>query len=91
MRKYLDRRIPLRDVAAAATIRSVPHLCSLFRREVVITPGRFHMQLRLFAARDALRQPSGPVTHAALQFGFSSSQHFSTLFRRTLGVTPRQW
>jgi AraC-like DNA-binding protein len=91
MEQQLDRRIPLRDLAAMATARSVPHFCTQFRREVGVSPAAYHLQLRLDAARLTLRQPGFDVTKAALQHGFSSSQHFSTLFRRAYGVTPREW
>jgi AraC-like DNA-binding protein len=91
MEQQLDRRLPLRDLAAMATARSVPHFCTQFRREVGVSPAAYHLQLRLDAARLTLRQPGFDVTKVALQHGFSSSQHFSTLFRRTFGVTPREW
>ncbi|HRJ47375.1 MAG TPA: AraC family transcriptional regulator [Opitutaceae bacterium] len=91
LQQNLERRLPLTDLAAVATARSVPHFCTQFRREVGLTPAAFHLQLRLNAAREALRQPAIDVTTAAQQYGFSSSQHFSTQFRRAFGVTPRAW
>lgn len=91
LQQNLERRLPLTDLAAVATARSVPHFCTQFRREVGLTPAAYHLQLRLNAAREALRQPAIDVTTAAQQYGFSSSQHFSTQFRRAFGVTPRSW
>lgn len=91
LQQNLERRLPLADLAAVATARSVPHFCTQFRREVGQTPAAYHLQLRLNAARQALRQPAIDVTMAAQQYGFSSSQHFSTQFRRAFGVTPRGW
>lgn len=91
LQQNLERRLPLTDLAAVATARSVPHFCTQFRREVGLTPAAYHLQLRLNAARQALRQPAIDVTMAAQQYGFSSSQHFSTQFRRAFGVTPREW
>lgn len=91
MEQQLDRRLPLRDLAAMATARSVPHFCAQFRREVGVSPAAYHLQLRLDAARLTLRQPGFDVTKTAQQHGFSSSQHFSTQFRRAYGVTPREW
>ena len=82
---HLDRRVPLSELAAVATVRHTPQFCTRFGREVGTTPATYHLQLRLNAARATLRQP------AALQFGFSSSQHFSALFRRAFGMTPREW
>jgi AraC-like DNA-binding protein len=91
MEQQLDRRLPLRDLAAMATARSIPHFCAQFRREVGVSPAAYHLRLRLDAARLTLRQPGFDVTKTAQQHGFSSSQHFSTLFRRAYGMTPREW
>lgn len=91
LRQNLQSRLPLADLAAVATARSVPHFCTQFRREVGMTPAAYHLQLRLESARNTLRQPAFDVTTVALQYGFSSSQHFSTQFRRAFGVTPRAW
>jgi AraC-like DNA-binding protein len=91
LHQNLQRRLPLADLASVATARSVSYFCTRFRREVGLTPAAFHLQLRLNAARDALRQPAIDVTTAALQYGFSSSQHFSTQFRLAFDLTPRDW
>ncbi|HEY1764796.1 MAG TPA: AraC family transcriptional regulator [Opitutaceae bacterium] len=91
MRQNLDRCLPLADVTAAATARSVQHFCSQFHREVGMTPAAYHRDLRLKAAGEALRQPSFDITTVAVQFGFCSSQHFSTLFKRAFGLPPRAW
>jgi AraC-like DNA-binding protein len=91
MQQNLDRRLPLRDVAASATVNNIPHFCTDFHREVGISPAAYHLQLRLDAARAALKESDFNVTMAAHQFGFSSSQHFSTQFRRAYGMTPREW
>jgi len=91
MEKNLDRRLPLSELAAAASLKQVSHFCTQFRREVGITPAAHHLQLRLNAARNALRQPAMDITRVAMQFGFSSSQHFSTVFQDAFKITPRAW
>jgi AraC-like DNA-binding protein len=91
LHQNLQRRLPLADLASVATARSASYFCTQFRREVGLTPAAFHLQLRLNAAREALRQPAIDVTTAAFQYGFSSSQHFSTQFRLAFAVTPRAW
>jgi AraC-like DNA-binding protein len=91
MRQNLDRRLPLKDVAASATVGNISHFCTDFHREVGVSPAAYHLQLRLDAARAALKESDFNVTMAAHQFGFSSSQHFSTQFRRAYGTTPREW
>lgn len=91
LRQNLQERLPLTDLAAVATARSVPHFCTQFRREVGMTPAAYHLQLRLEAAREALRQPTYDVTTVAMAYGFSSSQHFSTQFKRAFKVSPKAW
>lgn len=91
MASRLDRRIPVSELAAVATIRQASHFCTRFRREVGATPAAHHLHLRLMAARDSLLQNNLNFTQAALRYGFSSSQHFSTSFRRAFHTTPRRW
>jgi len=91
MEKHLDRRLPLAELAAVASLKQVSHFCTQFRREVGMTPATHHLHLRLNAARTALRQPAFDITLVAMQFGFSSSQHFSTAFQRAFGLSPRTW
>lgn len=90
MKQNLDRRIPLKDLADLASMRNTAHFCTLFCREVGQTPASYHVHMRLQAAKEALSQPSAKITTVAYQFGFSSSQHFSTQFHRQFGVTPKQ-
>ncbi|MFI5356202.1 MAG: AraC family transcriptional regulator [Opitutales bacterium] len=91
MRENLDRAAGLAEIAAAAGGGSVPRFAERFRREFGVSPGAQHLRLRLDAARQALSQPDARVTDVALRYGFSSSQHFSTAFRRWFGRTPRGW
>jgi AraC-like DNA-binding protein len=91
LERNLDRRIPLAELAAVAMMRHVPQFGAQFKREVGVTPAAHHHRLRLLAAREALSQPAFTITMAALQHGFSSSQHFSSSFRREFGVSPAQW
>jgi AraC-like DNA-binding protein len=47
------------------------------------------MERRLLRARDLLiNQPELPIEQITLQVGFSSSSHFSSVFRRRTGFTP---
>lgn len=91
MRQNLDRRLSLRELASVAMMRAPTHFCTRFRREVGVTPSIYHTRLRLEGTREALRQPAADITNVALQFGFCSSQHFSSVFQRAYGVTPYQW
>lgn len=47
--------------------------------------------MRLHRSMQLLRDPSKQVTWIAVELGFSSLQHFVTMFRRATGETPTEW
>ncbi|SFN18395.1 AraC family transcriptional regulator, L-rhamnose operon regulatory protein RhaS [Izhakiella capsodis] len=53
------------------------------------TPQRYLTRLRLLQARHQLRHSDSRITDIAFRCGFADSNHFSTLFRREFGCTPR--
>ncbi len=62
------------------------------RRLTGLTPERFLIECRLQHAAALLRhQPDLSVLNVAVACGFSSSQHFATLFRRRFRCTPTVW
>jgi AraC-like DNA-binding protein len=89
MRENLDRRLPVQDVARVAGC-GISQFCARFGREVGLSPAAYHLQLRLNAAREALGQRDSSIQMVAMEYGFSSSQHFSAVFGRAFKITPRQ-
>jgi AraC-like DNA-binding protein len=70
---------------------SPQYLVKTFTREVGISPHQYLMQLRVNQAKELLAHSDVPVTQLALELGFSSSQHFATVYRRLTGETPLQY
>lgn len=67
----------------------VTHFVNLCRQITNRTPAQYLLWCRLEAAREMLtQQPTIPVTEVAFACGFSSSQYFSTAFRREIGTSP---
>lgn len=57
-----------------------------------MTPNEYLTQLRVSEARRLLREKRAmKLTEVALECGFGSGQYFATVFRRTTGMTPREW
>jgi len=52
------------------------------------TPHQYIQQRRLARALELLRSTDASLTTVALETGFASHAHFSTVFRATLGTTP---
>src|SRR6202795_4369690 len=84
----LGQPIKLRELAALAGI-SARHFERAFRQSTGSSPHAYVMKRRLYMARDLLiNRPELPVDQIALRLGFSSSDHFSSAFRRQTGLTP---
>lgn len=90
MTSHLDGRLPLCDVAAISGY-APGVFCRLFKRATGVSPGAWHLQVRLEAARDALLGIETSIAEVAQQYGFSSSQHFSQAFRRAFHESPGRW
>jgi AraC-like DNA-binding protein len=69
---------------------SVFHLCRLFRRATGLTMHAYRHQLRLTRALDALGSPDVDLLALAVELGYSSHSHFTSMFRRQLGLVPSQ-
>lgn len=63
-------------------------LCRSFRTVTGTTIHRHLTQLRLQQALGRLAEGSRDLTGLALDLGFSSHSHFSSVFRKRLGITP---
>ncbi|MFW5884262.1 MAG: AraC family transcriptional regulator [bacterium] len=61
------------------------------RRATGRSPRWYVLASRLERARSMLASTSAPVTHIALENGFSSSQHFSSAFRKLYGESPSRF
>ena len=90
MHEHLDQRIPLEALARESGLgRS--QLSSRFLQEVGVSPAAYHLHQRLEAAREVLMNPEMTITQVALEFGFSSSQHFTRAFGDAFGMAPLSW
>ncbi len=66
------------------------HLERLFKKYLNAVPSRYYLQLRLERARGLLQAGGSSVTEVALACGFSSTAHFSTVYRNYAGLTPSE-
>lgn len=94
IQRYIDshymNRIDLQQLARRGSL-SREHFCRLFKRVVGCAPIEYLQSVRLFHAKQLLVITSDANDHIAAQCGFSSSQHFYDVFRRTMNMTPRQY
>lgn len=87
-----NRARPVRAAELAKEARmSERTLLRAFRREVGTTPGSFHRRLRIDDACALLAESDLSVTEVAHRTGFDDSNYFSRQFRKTTGMSPRDF
>jgi AraC family transcriptional regulator len=87
METEISSDVGLRELAADVGL-SPSHLTTVFAATVGVPPHRWLLRRRVERARELLMRTSRSVTDIALSCGFSSSQHFSTVFKAQEGCTP---
>lgn len=55
-----------------------------------LTPENYIKRLRLLSARLKIRESDMTITEISLLCGFINSTHFSTLYKKTFGITPSE-
>lgn len=66
-------------------------LNDLYRKNLGVTPHRFHRDRRLEQAAELLRTTSISVRDAALECGFPNYKYFLVIFRKKFGITPGKY
>jgi len=79
------------DELAAAAGLSVPHFCSLFRRQTGYPPIDFLMRLRVQRACKLLDTTDESIATVAAQVGYEDAYYFTRCFRRIVGCPPRSY
>src|SRR5206468_1652427 len=83
------------DVALSSLAERVgytaDHLGELFHKDVGKTPVAYRTQIRLERARDLLKSTPMPIAEIARDAGFPDANYFARIFRRTFGVSPRDF
>jgi AraC family L-rhamnose operon regulatory protein RhaS len=94
-----DLRSKAENLARDWTVQAMAATCGLgvtqfdhhVKRLTNSTPLRYLNDCRLEYAMTRLRRPGVTITQIAFECGFSSSQYFSTAFRRRFGRSPREF
>ncbi len=63
----------------------------LFKTAMGMSPSRYHINLRLDAAKRLLRETKKSVVEVALDVGYANPSHFAQLFRRETGLAPSDY
>jgi AraC family transcriptional regulator len=86
----LKSELTLAAIAEAVAL-SPGHFAHAFRQATGVAPHRYGVERRVERAKALLRGSNMPITEIADRVGCSSHSHFSVLFHRITGLTPRQF
>ena len=93
IRYIRESRGEMPDIAqmAARVNLSESRFKQKFKQATGIPPAEFMVREKIDAARRLLESGQRTVTSIAMELGFSSSQHFSVLFKKYVGESPVQY
>jgi AraC family transcriptional regulator len=88
IRKTLPGPIVIEELATACDLTPY-QLSRLLKRALGVSPHQYVQSVRIDLAKKLLRESDLPLTDIALELGFSSQSHFTTVFRSLTGHTPK--
>lgn len=88
--RNLDKPIGLADLAKAAGL-SPMYFAAQFRAAAGLRPHDFLLTRRIERAKELLAHPNCRLVEVALDVGFQTQAHFTTVFKRFVGTTPARW
>lgn len=90
METRLDQEFHLERLAREAGLSEF-HFSRAFKRSTGYSPSHFLIRMRMDQARRLLRETHKPIVDVGFEVGYSSPSHFAQLFRREVGVSPREY
>ncbi len=67
------------------------YFSKLFKLSTGTTPHQFVMRQRVERAQELLRESRTPLAEVATHVGFETQSHFTSVFRRLCGATPKHY
>ena len=80
---------PVEQIAREAAL-STGSFTDAFKRATGLTPHAYLLDVRVKCAREDLEKGTETVSDIARRYRFPTARHFATVFKRIVGVTPRQ-
>ncbi len=90
IRQNLDKPLEVSELSGLAEM-SQSHFSKLFKHSTDLTPHQFILRERINRSKELLRQTKAKIVDIALEVGFQSQAHFTTVFGSLVGMTPRQF
>jgi AraC family transcriptional regulator len=90
MTTHLDESVPLATLAHDAGL-SPWYFCRAFKQSIGLTPHQWMRKQRVDRARLLLAEGNRSLTSIAIDLGFASLSHFSSVFKQATGNSPTHY
>jgi AraC family transcriptional regulator len=87
---HLDQELPVTGLAALAQM-SPFHFSRLFKQSTGLSPHQYLLRQRIERAKELLAEPRHRIAAVSYELGFPHQSHFTTIFRKLVGTTPRDY
>jgi AraC family transcriptional regulator len=88
--EHLEQDLTLAGIAESVGLSQF-HFARAFKLTTNITPQQYLTERRVDRAKHLLSESDLPLVEVSARTGFKSQSHFTTLFRRFTGTTPKAW
>ena len=86
----LDGNLELAELAETVEM-NIFHFARMFKQATGFAPHQFVVGRRIARAKELLTETKMPLVEICLEVGIQSQNHFTTLFRRHTGHTPKKF
>ena len=90
MQANFHRQIYLAELAALAQL-SEYHFCRMFKQSLAQTPQAYLLTIRIEQVKHLLHTAAMSIAEVALQCGFANQSHMGRYFKKSVGISPRQY
>ncbi|QEM68545.1 helix-turn-helix transcriptional regulator [Geobacter sp. FeAm09] len=90
IKAHLNKNLSLNEIADVACLTPF-HFSRQFKNATHLSPHQFVLKLKIEHAEKLLTTTDLPIADIALELGFQSQSHFTTVFHKMVGVTPKKF
>ena len=90
IKENINRELSVNELAQVVSM-SQYYFSKLFKMSTGTTPHQYVMRQRVERAQEHLRESQTPLAEVATHVGFETQSHFTSVFRRLVGATPKHY
>jgi AraC-like DNA-binding protein len=90
LEQHAQKLVKMEQMAATFSM-SEKHFRRIFKQQTGLSPYQYHLQVKIYRAKEMLRGTTLSVKEIASTLCFETPFHFSSAFKQRTGMSPSQW